>query len=319
MQKWWAHMADIMATNAKNEPLAVDLQPRLPHGMTHDDTATSPSSISARPMPSWRWSIMATLDGDRGRAAARIRFFPVRPIRITTRTAFGPSSLDGLQATAARITASTPSRSRPMAPRRPCSTANGELAAPVLDYEHDGPDELRADIRCRPSGLSPKPARRACRWASISARSSSGSSTAFPDIRERVANDPDLSAILGLPPDRKGRATRSPRLAATPISGAPGERRFSSLVDKMGWTGLMAPCAAAVQIGLGTSCRMSPRAHGLRPGDAGLLRHPRFQRLALCPSCGREQRRSPSCRPAPGSSPWRSAATTSRSIRRATR
>ncbi|MBC2835805.1 L-rhamnose mutarotase [Paragemmobacter straminiformis] len=25
MQRWWAHMADIMATNAKNEPLAVAL------------------------------------------------------------------------------------------------------------------------------------------------------------------------------------------------------------------------------------------------------------------------------------------------------
>ncbi|MGF0540415.1 L-rhamnose mutarotase [Agrobacterium sp. ES01] len=27
MQKWWAHMADIMATNANQEPLSVDLKP----------------------------------------------------------------------------------------------------------------------------------------------------------------------------------------------------------------------------------------------------------------------------------------------------
>jgi len=27
MQKWWAHMADIMATNARNEPLSTDLKP----------------------------------------------------------------------------------------------------------------------------------------------------------------------------------------------------------------------------------------------------------------------------------------------------
>ncbi|MGV0908644.1 L-rhamnose mutarotase [Martelella sp. FOR1707] len=27
MQKWWAHMADIMATDDKNEPLSVDLTP----------------------------------------------------------------------------------------------------------------------------------------------------------------------------------------------------------------------------------------------------------------------------------------------------
>ncbi|MAM84424.1 MAG: L-rhamnose mutarotase [Acidobacteria bacterium] len=27
MQKWWAHMADIMATNARNEPLSKDLAP----------------------------------------------------------------------------------------------------------------------------------------------------------------------------------------------------------------------------------------------------------------------------------------------------
>ena len=27
MKRWWAHMADIMATNDKNEPIAVDLTP----------------------------------------------------------------------------------------------------------------------------------------------------------------------------------------------------------------------------------------------------------------------------------------------------
>ena len=27
MQRWWAHMADIMATNAQNEPVSVDLTP----------------------------------------------------------------------------------------------------------------------------------------------------------------------------------------------------------------------------------------------------------------------------------------------------
>ncbi len=27
MQRWWAHMADIMATNDRNEPLATPLQP----------------------------------------------------------------------------------------------------------------------------------------------------------------------------------------------------------------------------------------------------------------------------------------------------
>lgn len=27
MQKWWAHMADIMATNEKNEPIAIELKP----------------------------------------------------------------------------------------------------------------------------------------------------------------------------------------------------------------------------------------------------------------------------------------------------
>ena len=27
MKRWWAHMADIMATNEKNEPIAVDLTP----------------------------------------------------------------------------------------------------------------------------------------------------------------------------------------------------------------------------------------------------------------------------------------------------
>jgi len=27
MQRWWAHMADIMATNEKNEPISTDLVP----------------------------------------------------------------------------------------------------------------------------------------------------------------------------------------------------------------------------------------------------------------------------------------------------
>jgi L-rhamnose mutarotase len=27
MQKWWTHMADIMATNDRNEPIAIDLTP----------------------------------------------------------------------------------------------------------------------------------------------------------------------------------------------------------------------------------------------------------------------------------------------------
>ena len=27
MQRWWAHMADVMATNAKNEPVSTDLVP----------------------------------------------------------------------------------------------------------------------------------------------------------------------------------------------------------------------------------------------------------------------------------------------------
>lgn len=27
MQRWWSHMADIMATNAQNEPISVDLTP----------------------------------------------------------------------------------------------------------------------------------------------------------------------------------------------------------------------------------------------------------------------------------------------------
>ena len=27
MKRWWAHMADVMATNDKNEPIAIDLSP----------------------------------------------------------------------------------------------------------------------------------------------------------------------------------------------------------------------------------------------------------------------------------------------------
>jgi Uncharacterized conserved protein len=27
MKRWWEHMADIMATNSKNEPISTDLKP----------------------------------------------------------------------------------------------------------------------------------------------------------------------------------------------------------------------------------------------------------------------------------------------------
>ena len=60
-------------------------------------------------------------------------------------------------------------------------------------------------------------------------------------------------------------------------------------------------------------------ATGLDRRHAGLLRHPRFQRLAAAAPDRTGPSRSPSSRREPGSSPWRSAAPRSSSIRRATR
>ena len=65
---------------------------RVPYGMTDAPSATSPSSISARPTPRWRWSISTALSevarathAERGRRATA-------PIRITMSSGSGRSS-----------------------------------------------------------------------------------------------------------------------------------------------------------------------------------------------------------------------------------
>ena len=59
--------------------------------------------------------------------------------------------------------------------------ADGNLALPVLDYEHDGPEQLAADMMPRARPL-PRPGRRGCRSGSTSARSCSGRRVYFPEF-----------------------------------------------------------------------------------------------------------------------------------------
>ena len=109
--------------------------------MTTAALATSPSSTSARPTPRWRWS--RSIVWPRRRAphaehgAARR---PVSAFRRRTPVEFHPRQ---------------PRRAQPRAQDRRdrhharrdgrAGRSGGDLALPILDYEHDGPDSLAAD------------------------------------------------------------------------------------------------------------------------------------------------------------------------------
>ena len=126
---------------------------------------------------------------------------------------------------------------------------------------------------------SRRPARRACPRGLTLGAQLFWQFRRFPDEAARARLDPDVSAILGHPPDR-GRAPPSATSLGchtdlwNPRAGT--SRRWST---RMGWSALMPPLRRAADV-LGPVTAGGGGGDRPRPGDAGALRHPRFQRLA---------------------------------------
>ena len=225
--------------------------------------------------------------------------------------------LDSLAALNARAPRSTRSRHHPWRDRRAARRGRRPRAAGarlrVCRPRRAGrrlrrrPPALRRDRHAAPAAR-PQP-RRAALLAVQHA-------SPKPPPRRR---DPDLPAILGLPPDRRRRHRSDlARLPHRPVEPR-APRTFSSLVEARG----LAPADAAGRAPPPTasarsrpsspprpaSPRDTPVLCGIHDSNASLLPHLR------CP----HRRPSPSSRPAPGWSRWRSAAARPRSTRPATR
>jgi sugar (pentulose or hexulose) kinase len=141
--------------------------------------------------------------------------------------------------------------------------ADGSLAMPVLDYEHDGPDSVAADYRAlRPdfaeSGSPPLPV-----GLNLGAQFH-WQAKAFPQAFARVVT------ILTYPQYWAHRlcgvaANEPTSLGAHSDLWNPQARDFSSLVDRMGWRRLMAPVRRASDT-LGTLLPAVAAATGLPEG-----------------------------------------------------
>lgn len=121
----------------------------------------------------------------------------------------------------------------------------GRLAAPVLDYEHDGPDALAAQYDAVRPGFDETGSPRLAMGLNLGAQLF-WQFQAFPDIRERT------KAIVTYPQYWAFRLTGKAVNEVTSLGchtdlWHPRENRFSSLVENAGWAGLMAPVANAAE------------------------------------------------------------------------
>ncbi|WP_422371583.1 FGGY-family carbohydrate kinase [Hoeflea sp.] len=122
--------------------------------------------------------------------------------------------------------------------------AGGELAAPVLDYEHDGPDQLAAEYDNVRPGFEETGSPRLPMGLNLGAQLY-WQFASFPEIRERTAK------ILTYPQYWAYRlsgvvSTETTSLGCHTDLWNPNGKTFSSLVDKCGWAELMAPVHKAV-------------------------------------------------------------------------
>lgn len=122
-------------------------------------------------------------------------------------------------------------------------TADGTLAAPVLDYEFSGPDELAEAYDAIRPPFSETGSPRLPMGLNLGAQLFWLFRT-FPDLREKVAT------ILTYPQYWSYRLSGLARNEVTSLGchtdlWIPREGRFSSLVDHEGWADLMAPAAKA--------------------------------------------------------------------------
>lgn len=121
--------------------------------------------------------------------------------------------------------------------------AKGQLAAPVLDYEHDGPDTLAADYDAVRPEFAETGSPRLPRGLNLGAQLF-WQFQAFPEIRQRTRT------IITYPQYWTFRLTGKAVNEVTSLGchtdlWRPHDNRFSSLVEKAGWSTLMAPVAKA--------------------------------------------------------------------------
>jgi sugar (pentulose or hexulose) kinase len=139
--------------------------------------------------------------------------------------------------------------------------AEGNLALPVLDYEFDGPDRLKAEYDAIRPPFAETGSPRLVAGLNVGAQLYWQART-FPDAFARV------TSIMPYPQYWSMRLTGVRASEPTSIGAHtdlwnPHTRRYSSLVDRMGWRDLMPPVGSAFDI-LGTLRPEIAEATGLR-------------------------------------------------------
>ena len=142
MKKWWAHMADIMATNLDNSPVQSDLVTIFPHAMND--------------MP--KYSRIAVLDIGKTNAklvvvdsATGAEIAAARMANTVVRFGLYPhydiEALWSFSLEALRTFAKSPGFDAISITTHGASAAllgaDGKLAMPVIDYEHEYPKDIR--------------------------------------------------------------------------------------------------------------------------------------------------------------------------------
>jgi sugar (pentulose or hexulose) kinase len=139
---------------------------------------------------------------------------------------------------------------------------NGDLAMPVLDYEHSGPDELAADYDAERPDFAETGSPRLPIGLNLGAQLY-WLHRRFPDAFARV------SAILTWPQYWTWRLTGTPSCEATSLGchtdlWSPAARSFSSLAERLSWRPLFAPLRKASDT-LGTVSQDVEACTGLGP------------------------------------------------------
>jgi sugar (pentulose or hexulose) kinase len=137
-----------------------------------------------------------------------------------------------------------------------------ELAAPVLDYEHDGPDSLTAEYDAVRPTFAESGSPRLPMGLNVGAQLF-WQFNAFPEIRRRTRT------ILTYPQYWTHRLTGHATNEVTSLGchtdlWRPHEARFSSLVERQGWLPLMAPVRKASDL-IGTISAETASATNLPP------------------------------------------------------
>lgn len=158
--------------------------------------------------------------------------------------------------------------------------ADGELALPMLDYEHDGPDRLAAEYDAIRPPFSETGSPRLATGLNVGAQIYWQAKT-FPTEFARVTSIVPYPQFWSLKLTGVV-ATEMTSVGAHTDLWNPYAKDFSSLVDRMGWRKLMPPMSSAFDI-LGTirpelakQTGISPETpvfSGLHDSNASLLTH----------------------------------------------